>query len=99
MLAALNVSYRDFRYLVPFGIQFWMFASPVVYPSSMIPETWRWLYHLNPVAGIIDGFRSVFLGSPFDWLALTTSLVAAMVIFLLGVTLFERAERRFADVI
>lgn len=99
MLAALNVSYRDFRYLVPFGVQFWMFASPVVYPSSMIPEAWRWLYHVNPVAGIIDGFRSVFLGSPFDWLALGTSLTAAIAIFFFGVTMFERAERRFADVI
>lgn len=99
MLAALNVSYRDFRYLVPFGIQFWMFASPVVYPSSMIPEKWRWLYHFNPVAGIIDGFRSVFLGSPLDWTTVSTSMVASVVIFLIGVMMFERAERRFADVI
>jgi len=99
MLAALNVSYRDFRYVVPFGIQFWMFASPVVYPSSMIPEMWRWVYHINPVAGIIDGFRSVFLGSPFDWVALGVSLLASVVIFLLGIMMFDRAERRFADVI
>lgn len=99
MLAALNVSYRDFRYLVPFGIQFWMFASPVVYPSSMIPEKWQWLYHANPIAGIIDGFRSVFLGSPIDWAALNMSMLASMVIFFVGVAMFERAERRFADVI
>lgn len=99
MLAALNVSYRDFRYIVPFGIQFWMFASPVVYPSSMIPDRWQWLYHLNPIAGIIDGFRCVFLGMPFDWAALGTSMVASIVIFVVGVVLFERAERRFADVI
>jgi lipopolysaccharide transport system permease protein len=99
MLAALNVSYRDFRYLVPFGIQFWMFASPIVYPSSMIPEKWQWLYHINPVAGIVGGFRSVFLGSPLDWSALGTSMLASIVIFLLGVMMFERAERRFADVI
>lgn len=99
MLAALNVSYRDFRYLVPFGIQFWMFASPVVYPSSMIPEKWQWLYHINPVAGIVDGFRSVFLGGPFNWTALSTSMLASIVIFLVGVMMFERAERRFADII
>lgn len=99
MLAALNVSYRDFRYLVPFGIQFWMFASPVVYPSSMIPEKWQWLYHINPVAGIVDGFRSVFLGSPLDWTTVSTSMLASVVIFLIGVMMFERAERRFADVI
>ncbi len=99
MLAALNVSYRDFRYLVPFGIQFWMFASPVVYPSSMIPEKWQWLYHVNPVAGIVDGFRSVFLGGPFNWTALSTSMLASIVIFLVGVMMFERAERRFADII
>jgi lipopolysaccharide transport system permease protein len=99
ILAAMNVSYRDFRYLVPFGVQFWMFASPVVYPSSMIPEKWQWLYHLNPISGVIDGFRSVFLGSPFDWLTLSISMSASIGIFLFGVTLFERAERRFADVI
>jgi len=99
MLAALNVSYRDFRYLVPFGIQFWMFASPVVYPSSMIPEKWRWLYHINPVAGIIDGFRAVFLGSPLDWTTVSMSMLASVVIFLIGVMMFDRAERRFADVI
>lgn len=99
MLAALNVSYRDFRYLVPFGIQFWMFASPVVYPSSMIPERWQWLYHVNPIAGIIDGVRAVFLGSQFDWIALSTSMLASIVIFLAGVVMFERAERHFADVI
>jgi lipopolysaccharide transport system permease protein len=99
MLAALNVSYRDFRYLIPFGIQFWMFASPVVYPSSMIPERWQWLYHLNPVAGIIDGFRSVFLGSAFNWTTLSISMLASVAIFLAGVLMFERAERRFADVI
>ena len=99
MLAALNVSYRDFRYIVPFGMQLWMFASPVVYPSSMIPDRWQWLYHLNPIAGIIDGFRCVFLGMPFDWAALGTSMLASIVIFVVGVVLFERAERRFADVI
>ena len=99
MLAALNVSYRDFRYLVPFGVQFWMFASPVVYPSSMIPERWLWLYHLNPIAGVIDGFRSVFLGSPFDWATLGISMLSSILIFVGGVTMFERAERRFADVI
>lgn len=99
MLAALNVSYRDFRYIVPFGIQLWMFASPIVYPSSMIPANWQWLYHLNPVAGIVDGFRCVFLGTTFEWSALSTSLLAAVVIFLVGVISFERASRRFADVI
>ena len=99
MLAALNVSYRDFRYLVPFGIQFWMFASPIVYPSSMIPEKWQWLYHINPVAGIVGGFRSVFLGGPLDWSALSTSMLASIVIFLVGVVMFERAERRFAVII
>lgn len=99
MLAALNVSYRDFRYLVPFGVQFWMFASPVVYPSSMIPEKWQWLYHVNPIAGIIDGIRSVFLGIPFNWMALSTSMLASIVIFMTGVMMFERTERRFADII
>ena len=65
-LSALTVAYRDFRYLMPFMVQFWMFATPVVYPASLVPEEWRWLLYLNPMAGIIEGFRSAFLGKPFD---------------------------------
>lgn len=98
-LSALTVAYRDFRYVVPFMIQFWMFATPVVYPTSLVPETWRWLMFLNPMAGFIEGFRSVFLGRPFAWDAIAMSLAVALVIFAAGVSYFEKVERRFADII
>jgi len=99
LLSALNVAYRDFRYVIPFLIQLWMFATPVVYPASLVPERWQWLLHLNPMAGLIEGFRSAFLGRPFDLLGLMISFTVAAVIFLLGIMYFEKVERRFADII
>lgn len=99
VLSALTVAYRDFRYVVPFLVQFWMFATPVVYPASLVPESWRWLLFLNPMAGFIEGFRSAFLGRPFDWLAIAISLTVAVAVFLAGVAYFEKVERRFADII
>ncbi len=98
-LAALNVAYRDFRYVIPFIVQFWMFATPVVYPASLVPETWRWLLYLNPLAGFIEGFRAAFLGLPFDWPAIGLSLTVACAIFALGIAYFEKVERSFADII
>lgn len=98
-LSALTVAYRDFRYVVPFMAQFWMFATPVVYPASLVPEGWRWLLYLNPMAGLIEGFRSAFLARPFDVPALAISLGVALVLFLGGVAYFEKVERRFADII
>jgi lipopolysaccharide transport system permease protein len=98
-LSALSITYRDFRYVIPFMIQFWMFATPIVYPASLVPEAWRWLLYFNPMAGLIDGFRSVFLGRPFDIVALALSLGVALALFLVGIAYFEKAERRFADVI
>jgi lipopolysaccharide transport system permease protein len=98
-LSALTVAYRDFRYVIPFLVQFWLFATPVVYPASLVPADWRWLLYLNPMAGIIDGFRSAFLGKPFDTTALAISLLVAVVLFLIGVAYFEKVERRFADII
>jgi lipopolysaccharide transport system permease protein len=98
-LAALNAAYRDFRYVIPFMIQFWMFATPVIYPVSLVPAHWQWALYLNPMAGIIEGFRSVFLGKPFDLIALAISMLTATAILLIGVSYFERNERRFADLI
>jgi lipopolysaccharide transport system permease protein len=99
LLAALTVAYRDFRYVIPFLIQFWMFATPVVYPASLVPEKWQWLVNLNPMAGLIEGFRAAVLGRPFDFVALASSFSVAIAMFLVGVAYFERVERRFADVI
>jgi len=99
LLSALTVAYRDFRYVVSFLVQFWMFATPVVYPASIVPEKWHWLINLNPMAGLIDGFRSAFLAKPFDMGAIGLSFSISVVIFLLGVGYFEKVERRFADII
>jgi lipopolysaccharide transport system permease protein len=98
-LSALTVAYRDFRYVVPFMVQFWMFATPVVYPASLVPEQWRWLYSLNPMVGVIEGFRACFLGSAFDFGSLALALGVALLLFFAGVAYFEKVERRFADVI
>jgi lipopolysaccharide transport system permease protein len=99
LLSALVVSYRDFRHVIPFLLQVWMFATPVVYPATLVPERWRWLHHLNPLYGFIGGFRSAFLGSPFDLPALGISFAWAVLLFLFGVAYFEKVERRFADII
>jgi len=99
LLSALIVAYRDFRYVVPFMIQLLMFATPVVFPVTLVPPHWRWALYLNPMAGIVDGFRSAFLGKPFNRDILMLSFCASVILFLIGVAYFERVERRFADVI
>lgn len=96
----MNVQYRDVRYAVPFLVQFWMFASPVTYPSSIVPEAWRALYGLNPMAGVIEGFRWALLGtetSPGPLIAV--SVGAALVLLVSGAYYFRRMERTFADVV
>jgi lipopolysaccharide transport system permease protein len=98
-LAALNVSFRDFRYVIPFMIQVWLFITPVIYPTTMIPEKWHWLYYLNPMAGLIEGFRSAFLGKPFDIVGPSISFSVAIACFIIGVLYFRKVERRFADII
>lgn len=99
LLSALTAAYRDFRYVVPFLVQVWMFATPVVYPSSIVPEAWRWVIYLNPLTGLIDGFRSCFLGLPLAPGAIAASFAVSIALFALGVAYFERVERRFADII
>jgi lipopolysaccharide transport system permease protein len=99
LLSALTVAYRDFRYVIPFLLQFWMFATPVVYPASLVPAEWHWVLNLNPMAGLVEGFRSAFLGRPFDVDAILLSFAAAVAMFLAGVAYFEKVERRFADII
>jgi lipopolysaccharide transport system permease protein len=99
-LAALNVQYRDIRYAMPFLIQLWMFASPIVYPVSLIPEKYRLLYGLNPMTGVIEGFRSVLLGTvdyPADLIIM--SAVVSLLMFIMGAFYFRKTERSFADVI
>jgi len=97
-LAALNVRYRDVRYTIPFLIQIWMYASPVAYPVSLVPENWRWLYSLNPMAGVIEGFRWALLGnrSP-DFYVMTISATVVIALLASGIVYFKQMERTFAD--
>jgi homopolymeric O-antigen transport system permease protein len=99
LLSALTVTYRDFRYVVPFMMQIWMFVTPVTYPSSLVPAKWRWLLALNPMGGFIEGFRGAFLARPLDWPQMSLSMVFALLLFLAGGAYFRKVERRFADVI
>ena len=99
LVSALNVAYRDFRYVMHFLIQVWMFLTPVVYPVSVFSGPWKLLLSLNPMAGVVGGFRSAILGRPFDYQFIGLSLVAAVVVLMLGMLYFRRVERRFADII
>jgi len=97
-MAALNALYRDVKYVVPFLIQFWMFASPVAYPSSLVPLRWRWLYGLNPMAGVIDGFRWSLTGhGQPPGTPLLASAVAVALVLLGGLLFFQRMEGAVAD--
>jgi lipopolysaccharide transport system permease protein len=98
-LSALTVRYRDIRYALPFAIQVWMFATPVVFPTSLVPSGWQWLLMLNPMTGIVEGFRSALFGQPFPWTALAASTAFTAVGIVLAAYSFRRLERTFADVI
>jgi lipopolysaccharide transport system permease protein len=99
-LSALNAIYRDVRYVLPFLVQFWMFASPVAYPSSLVPVKWRWLYGLNPMAGVIEGFRWSLAGqgAPPGRLLLVSAVVVVLVL-LSGAAYFQKMESTIADVV
>ncbi|MBA3915696.1 MAG: ABC transporter permease [Acidobacteriales bacterium] len=97
-LAAVIVTYRDFRYVVPFLIQLWMYVSPIIYPVSIVPERWQPLLALNPMAGLIDGFRSALFGRPWNLTALLISSCSTVVLLVYGLFYFRKTERRFADV-
>ena len=99
LLSALTVSYRDFRYVIPFMIQIWMYVTPVIYPLSLIPEKWQFLSYVNPMTGVIEGFRSIFLGTAFNYPALAISVLFGVFLFVLSLLYFKRVEQRFADVI
>jgi lipopolysaccharide transport system permease protein len=93
------VKYRDIRFALPFLIQVWMFATPVIYPASLVPEKWRWVLGLNPITGIVEGFRSALFGRPFAWDFLAYSAVFALVMLVYAAYSFRRLERLFADLI
>jgi lipopolysaccharide transport system permease protein len=100
-LCALTVEYRDFRYIVPFIVQFGLYVSPVGFSSSIVPAKWRWLYSLNPMVGVIDGFRWTLLrgGAHLYWPSLLVSVGLTAILCLTGIWYFRKMERTFADVI
>jgi lipopolysaccharide transport system permease protein len=98
-LSALNVSFRDVKYVVPFMIQMGIFVTPVIYPIRIIPQKYMLWMGLNPMAGVVIGFRYALLGSPASWKVMGTSLFVSVVLFVSGLYIFRRMERRFADVI
>lgn len=97
-LSALNTEYRDVAHILPFLAQFWMFVSPVVYPTALVPEPFRWVFALNPMTGVLDGIRWCLLGcGPGPGLGLALSAVVAVAVFLSGIVWFRARERTFAD--
>lgn len=99
-LSALNVEYRDIRYIIPFITQFWFFMSPVAYPSSLVPERWRLLYGVNPMTGVVEGFRWALLGqtaAPGRWMVV--SVLVTLIVLIGGLYYFRRMEKTFADVV
>ena len=98
-LSALNVQYRDVRYTIPFLTQFWLFATPIAYSSSLVPEQWRALYGLNPMAGVVEGFRWALLGKEPPGPLLAVSVVVVVLLLIGGLYYFRRMEKTFADVV
>ncbi len=98
-LSALNVKYRDVRFALPFMVQLWMYLSPVIYPTSFLPAKLRSLLILNPMTGIIEGYRSALFGRPFNWIALVVSAVITAVLLIYSSYSFRRMEKSFADIV
>jgi len=99
LFSALVVRYRDFVGLMGYLLQVWMYATPVVYPASLVPGRWRWILYLNPMAGLTEGFRAAFLGKPLESGPIALSCIASVVFLAIGVVYFAKVERRFADII
>ena len=98
-VAALNVKYRDFRYIVPFIVQCGLYISPVGFSSNVVPAKWQLLYSLNPMVGVIDGFRWAILGQPLNLTAFALSISVSVVLFVFGLWYFRKTEKTFADII
>jgi|ERR1043166_618818 lipopolysaccharide transport system permease protein len=99
LAASLTVKYRDLRHVLPFLLQVWMFASPVIYPTGIVPPRWRWLLAFNPMTGVLEGFRSALAGLPFDWPHVALSALFAASLLACAYYVFRRLEDTFADVI
>jgi lipopolysaccharide transport system permease protein len=99
ILSALTVTYRDFRYVVPFTVQLWLYATPVMYATRAVPERWRLWYALNPMAGMTEGFRAAVLGRTPLWPMVGMSAIVAVLALVGGLAYFQRVERRFVDIV
>jgi len=99
LFAALNVRFRDVKFALPFGLQVWMFISPIFYPASVLSERWRVVFAFNPLTGILEGFRAALFGGAFDWFAVGVSVVLIFILALTSLFLFKRMEDDFADLI
>lgn len=99
LFASLNVKYRDIGTVMPVLLQLWLFASPVIYPASLVPPNWRWVYELNPLTGIINGFRAALLNLGFDWRSLLVSFLITLALLVYSMFVFKRMEDEFADVV
>ena len=98
-LSALNVSFRDVKYAVPFLVQMGLFVTPVIYPVRYVPKRWIWILAVNPMSGVILGFRRCLLGTEESWPLIASSLGMCVLLFVIGLYVFGRMERRFADII
>ena len=98
-MSALNVKYRDVRHALPFLIQLWMFASPVIYPFSVVTGRWKWAFAMNPLTGIIEGFRAALVGRAINWTIVLVAAALTMLLFAYAVHAFKTVEKTFADII
>jgi lipopolysaccharide transport system permease protein len=99
LISLLNVKYRDVRHAFPFFFQLWMFATPIIYPSSLLPEAWRWVLTLNPLTGIIEGYRAALFGLEVGWAPLGVSVAMTLLLLVSSAYAFRRVESTFADVV
>jgi lipopolysaccharide transport system permease protein len=99
MFAALNVRYRDIQHVVPYLVQIWLFASPVAYSGHMLPRKWQFVYAINPMVGVVEGFRWAILGSPIALSTTCISTLAALLMLTIGIAYFRREESKFADIV
>lgn len=98
LLAAINVQYRDVRYIIPFFVQILLFLTPVIYPISIVPTKWQWVLNLNPISGVISAIRAAWLGTgTVNWASLGMSFLIALALFIFGIAFFRKTEHRFAD--
>ena len=99
VVSSLTTKYRDFTFLIAFGVQLMMYATPIIYPMSSIPEKWRWLIQLNPMTAPVEAFRAIFLGGPIPWSALGFSTAITAVLLFVGIVIFNKVEKSFMDTV